>query len=367
MILAALRRYDWLTIGLVTILVAVGFSFVYSASLSLGIQRDLLLRQGIAAGAGLILLFAAMWIDYRIFKQWARPLYVVTILILVLVLFLGTEVRGTHAWFDLGFFNFQPSEFAKVVVIVVLAKYFSDNREELSLFKHLVISFVYVMIPAGLVLVEPDLGSALVIVGIWIGMVLTVGIKRWHALIFLASAIVAALVAWNFLLADYQKERITTFLAPLENCQSLSGYNVCQSYIAIGSGGTNGRGFGQGTQSQLNFLPEKHTDFIFAVIAEELGFVGVSVLLITFTALFIRIFRISQNAQDNFGLFTALGIGILFVIQSVVNLGSNMGVLPVTGVTLPFVSYGGSSIVFSLLLVGILLSVHLRHKKQRFA
>ncbi|MFH0831087.1 MAG: rod shape-determining protein RodA [Parcubacteria group bacterium] len=366
MILSALRRYDWLSIGLVTILVAVGFSFVYSASLSLGTQRDLLLRQGIAVAAGLVLLIAATRVDYHIFKQWARSFYVVALVLLVAVLFLGTEVRGTQAWFDLGFFNFQPSEFAKLVVIVVLAKYFSDNREELSLFKHILISFVYMLLPAVLVLVEPDLGSALVIVGIWVGMVLTVGLKRWQALVFLTAAVLVALVAWNFLLAGYQKERITTFLAPLENCQSLSGYNVCQSYIAIGSGGVNGRGFGQGTQSQLNFLPEKHTDFIFAVIAEELGFVGAAFLLAVFAAFYLRIFRISQKAQDNFGLFTALGIGILFVIQTVVNLGSNLGVLPVTGVTLPFVSYGGSSIMFSLLLVGILLSIHLRHKKQRF-
>lgn len=364
---SVLRRYDWYLIGLVTILVAIGFSFVYSASLSLGVQRDLLLRQGVAAGAGLILLLIATFVDYRIFKTWARSIYVLTLVLLVAVLLVGTEVRGTHAWFDLGFFNFQPSEFAKIAVIVVLAKYFSDNREELSLFKHLLISFAYVMVPAGLVLVEPDLGSALVIVGIWVGMVLTVGIKRWHALVFLTSAVVAALVAWNFLLVGYQKERITTFLAPLENCQSFSGYNVCQSYIAIGSGGMSGRGFGQGTQSQLNFLPEKHTDFIFAVIAEELGFVGSAFLLVVFGAFFLRAFRISQRAQDNFGLFMALGIGVLFVIQSVVNLGSNLGVLPVTGVTLPFVSYGGSSMVFSLMLVGVLLSIHLRQKKQRFA
>ncbi|MDZ4226355.1 MAG: rod shape-determining protein RodA [Patescibacteria group bacterium] len=365
--ISALRRYDWLLIGLVTILVAVGFSFVYSASLSLGLQRDLLLRQGIAALFGLVLLVAAMVVDYRILKTWARPLYVIAVVLLVAVLFLGTEVRGSHAWFNLGFFNFQPSEFAKVVVIVVLAKYFSDNREELSLFKHLVISFAYILLPSVLVLVEPDLGSALLIIGIWVGMVLTVGIKRWHALVFLASGILVALIAWNFLLVDYQKERITNFLAPLENCQSFSGYNVCQSYIAIGSGGMTGRGFAQGTQSQLNFLPEKHTDFIFAVIAEELGFVGSVFLLVVFGAFFLRSFWISQKAQDNFGLFVALGVGVLFVVQTIVNLGANMGVLPVTGVTLPFVSYGGSSMVFSLMLVGVLLSVHLRHKKQRFA
>jgi len=363
---AAVRRQDWILIGLVAILVAVGFSFVYSASLSLGVQRDLLLRQGVAAGAGLALLLIALRIDYRIFKTWARSIYVITLILLVAVLIFGAEVRGTHAWFDFGFFNFQPSEFAKIAVIAVLAKYFSDNREELSVFRHLLISFAYVLVPVALVLLEPDLGSALVIVGIWVGMVLTVGIKRWHALVFLTTAVLASLFAWNFLFADYQKERITTFLAPLENCQSFSGYNVCQSYIAIGSGGTTGRGFAQGTQSQLNFLPEKHTDFIFAVIAEELGFVGSAFLLVVFGAFFLRTFRISQNAQDNFGLFMALGIGILFVIQSVVNLGSNLGVLPVTGVTLPFVSYGGSSMVFSLMLVGILLSIHLRHKKQRF-
>jgi rod shape determining protein RodA len=363
---ALFSRYDWILIGLVVILVAIGFSFVYSASLSLGTQRQLLVTQGAAALVGLLGLIMAARLDYRIYRNWGRTIYVLTLIILALVLFLGDEVRGTHAWFDFGFFRLQPSEFAKIAVVLALAKYFSANREELSLFRHVLISFLYVLIPVGLVLLEPDLGSALILLATWAGMVLMVGIKRWHLLLFTGAFAVAALVGWNFLLQDYQKDRITTFLAPLENCQSLAGYNVCQSYIAIGSGGLNGRGFGQGTQSQLNFLPEKHTDFIFAVVAEELGFVGAAFLLATFAALFLRTFYISQRAQDNFGLFVALGLGIFFLVQTVVNLGSNLGVLPVTGVTLPLVSYGGSSMVASLISIGIILSVHARRKKQTF-
>lgn len=352
---------------MVVILLAIGFSFVYSASLSLDNQKQLLITQSIAAAIGIGAAILAARLDYRIYRNWARSFYVIIILALVLVLIFGTEVRGTQAWFDLGPFRLQPSEFAKLIVIFVLAKYFSDHRAELKMFRHLFISFIYVLIPVGLVLLEPDLGSALILIGIWAGMVLMVGMRRWHFMVFVGGFVVAALLAWNFLLVDYQKARVTTFLAPLENCQTLAAYNVCQSYIAIGSGGVSGRGFGQGTQSQLNFLPEKHTDFIFAVIAEELGFVGVTFLLAVFGAFLMRIFYNSQRAQDNFGLFLALGIGVLFLIQAVVNLGSNLGVLPVTGVTLPLVSYGGSSLLATLIAVGIILSVHVRQKKQRFA
>jgi len=361
-----LRRYDWLLIGLAVILLAVGYSFVYSASLSLANQQQLLITQGLAALLGLVAVIVAARLDYRIYHNWARTLYIVMLLLLVAVLIFGANIRGAQAWFDFGPVRFQPSEFAKLVVIIALAKYFSDHRAELKMFRHLFVSFIYVLIPVVLILMEPDLGSALILLGIWAGMVLMVGMRRWHFLVFVGAFVLTALLAWNFILADYQKARVTTFLAPLENCQTLAAYNVCQSYIAIGSGGVSGRGFGQGTQSQLNFLPEKHTDFIFAVVAEELGFVGATFLLGVFSAFLIRIFYVSQRAQDNFGLFLALGIGILFLIQAVVNLGSNLGLLPVTGVTLPLVSYGGSSLIMTLIAIGIVLSVHVRQKKQRF-
>lgn len=361
-----LQRYDWMLIGSTLALVALGFAFIYSASLSLDSQRQLLITQGAATLIGTLALVVTARFDYRVYKNWTRGLYLVALVLLVLVLFLGNEVRGTHAWFDLGFFRFQPSEFAKVVLILALAKYFSDHRDELYRFKHFVISFVHVLIPAGLILLEPDLGSALILLAIWAGLALTVGMKRWHLLVFAGGFVLVAVIGWKFVLADYQKDRITTFLTPLENCRSLAAYNVCQSYIAIGSGGVTGRGFGQGTQSQLNFLPEKHTDFIFAVIAEELGFVGVIFTLGFLGILVVRLLRTAQLAQDNFGLFVALGVGILVLVQSVVNIGSNLGILPVTGVTLPLVSYGGSSLVATLALIGVVFSVRARHRKQSF-
>lgn len=366
-VLSHVQRYGWLTIAATVALTLVGFAFIYSASLSLDNQRQLLLVQGAAFVVGVVALVINARIDYRTYRTWARTLYVVTLVALVAVLVLGQEVRGTHAWFDLGPIRLQPSEFAKAALIVALAKYFSDHRTELYQFKHFVISFLYVLVPVGLILLEPDLGSALILIALWAGYALTVGMRRWHLLVFAVAFTLAAIIGWQFVLKDYQKDRITTFLRPLENCQTLAGYNVCQSYIAIGSGGVTGRGFGQGTQSQLNFLPEKHTDFIFAVLAEELGFVGVSVTFGIIGALIIAIFRTSQQAADNFGLFAALGVGLLMLIQSVVNLGANLGVLPVTGVTLPLVSYGGSSLVVTLALIGLVLSVHARHKKQSFA
>jgi len=361
-----LKRYDWILIATTVALVGLGFSFIYSASLSLAAQNQLLVTQGAAALLGFAGLILAMRVDYRMYRNWTRWLYVLAVLMLVAVLFLGQDVRGSHAWFDLGFFRFQPSEFAKAVLIIVLAKYFTDNRDELYRFKHLLVSFVYVMIPVGLILLEPDLGSALLLLAIWGGLVLTVGMKKWHLLVFVSAFVLASLVAWQFVLKDYQKERVSTFLTPIENCQTVAAYNVCQSYIAIGSGGSTGRGFGQGTQSQLNFLPEKHTDFIFAVIAEELGFVGVTFTLGLIGTLLFRTFYISQHSRDNFGLFIALGVGILILAQAVVNIGSNLGVLPVTGVTLPLVSYGGSSLLSTLVLLGVVLSIHARRKKQQF-
>jgi len=361
-----LGRYGWLPAAATLALVAIGFAFIYSASLSFDNQRQLLVVQGAAAAIGTIALLINARIDYRIYRTWARTLYVITFIALVAVLFLGQEVRGTHAWFDIGPVRFQPSELAKIALVVALAKYFSDHRTELYQFKHFVVSFLYVLVPVGLILLEPDLGTAVILVALWAGFALTVGMRRWHLLAFTAAFVLAGLFAWQFVLKDYQKDRVTTFLRPLENCQSAAAYNVCQSYIAIGSGGVTGRGFGQGTQSQLNFLPEKHTDFIFAVVAEELGFVGVSVTLGILGLLLIAIFRTGQQAADNFGLFLALGVGLLLLIQSVVNLGANLGVLPVTGVTLPFVSYGGSSMVAMLAMVGLVLSIRARHKKQSF-
>ncbi len=364
--LRALQRFDWYLLALIITLVVLGISFVYSASLSLDAQRQLLLTQGAAAIIGLGGLIILSRLDYQLLHNWARILYVVTIILLLAVLILGDVTRGSRAWFDLGFFRFQPSEFAKITMVIVLAKYFSDHRKQLHEFKHLIISFIYILIPVVLVLAEPDLGSAMIILSIWLGMYLMIGIKRWHLLAFVAAFLLAGFLSWNFVLADYQKDRVATFLSPLENCQSVAAYNVCQSYIAIGSGGLTGRGFGQGTQSQLNFLPEKHTDFIFAVIAEELGFVGFIFVIALFSGLLYRIFRTSQKARDNFGLFLALGYGILIMVEMIVNLGSNLGVLPVTGVTLPLVSYGGSSLVATLILLGVVFSVHSRQKKQTF-
>ncbi len=362
-----LKRFDWPLLALIITLVILGLSFIYSASLSLDSQKQLLITQGLAAFFGLVGLFLLARLDYQLFHNWARVIYVLTIIFLLAVLIFGGETRGTRAWFDLGFFRLQPSEFAKIAIVIVLAKYFSEHRTALHEFRHLVISFIYTLIPVGLVLVEPDLGSALIMLSIWAGMYLMVGIKRWHFLIFLTGFLLTGALAWNFVLADYQKDRITTFLSPAKNCQSVAAYNVCQSYIAIGSGGVMGRGFGQGTQSQLNFLPEKHTDFIFAVIAEELGFIGFIFVVAVFGGLLFRIFRISQQARDNFGLFLALGFGILILVEMVVNMGANLGVLPVTGVTLPLVSYGGSSLVATLLSLGVVLSVYGRRKKQIFS
>ena len=352
-----LKNLDHSILIVTLILISLGLLIIFSVSygyddLDLGNFK----KQAVFAIMGIAAMLLMSFFDYRFFKNYTAILYFVGFFLLTAVLLVGNTVRGMSGWIDLGFFHFQPSELMKIILVIVLAKYFSFFSDKLFEFKKIVISGICVGAPVILVLLQPDMGSAMVMIFIWLGMLAAAGVKIRHLLaVFLIGALIFA-GSWSFLLEDYQKERLTTFLNPQADPLG-GGYNVIQAVIAVGSGGFWGKGLGHGSQSQLNFLPEKHTDFAFAVLAEEMGFVGVIFLLILFAILLFKLINISLKVQDNFGKMLASGAAVLLFSHIVINIGMNMGVMPVTGIPLPFISYGGSFLLSILIMLGIVQSV----------
>jgi len=292
-----------------------------------------------------------------------NPFYLLAITLLVVVAFFGKSSGGSQRWLDLRFFDLQPSEVAKLLVIVALARYLADHEDSLDHFRHVVVTLVQVAIPMALVARQPDLGTALVLGAIWAGMMIMAGI-RWRYLLLLAVAGVAAFpLVWERLLSEYQRERLLIFLNPGLDPLG-AGYNIIQSRISVGSGGLFGRGLDSGTQSQLHFLRVQHTDYIFSVLAEELGFVGSVIVIVLYAILIMQVLTIANNSRDTFGRLLASGIAAMIVFQVFVNIGMNVGVTPVTGITLPFISYGRSSLITLLVSVGILQSIAWRRKRE---
>jgi len=341
---------------------------------SLGIaQKDLSLfkKQLIFFLIGIFLAIFLSLLDFRAVKEssfFVFFLYLFSILILVGLFFLGSTIRGVRAWYVFGGFTFQPVEIVKIVYILLFAKYFSQRHIELYHKEHIILSAIYAFLPAGLVFLQPDFGSAAILIMIWLGMMLIAGIKRKHLLIMIAIGIVTLLIGWNFILSPYQKERITTFLQPYLNPQgtyldpSGSGYHILQSIIAVGSGGIFGKGFNAPyTQAKLGFLPENHTDFIFATTCEMFGFVGIFVLFLLFLLIFWRLLKIAFVSKDNFSKLVIGGFMILVGGGAFVNIAMNVGLLPITGVPLPFLSYGGSSIISLFMGVGIVESIKINN------
>lgn len=274
--------------------------------------------------------------------------------IVLLVLFaVGHRANGAQSWFNLGGFSLQPSEMMKLVVILVLAKYFSRRHVEIAHVKHLLVSVLYAMIPFFLVFLQPDFGSAIIIFLIWFGMTLVSGISRKHLLVVFGIGAVTFIILWAFIFEPYQKDRISAFLNPYANIQS-SGYHVRQSTIAVGSGMFFGKGVGYGTQSRLQFLPEYQTDFIFAAFAEEWGYVGAFLLLLLYGIVIWRVLRSSLLGATNFEMLFGVGVAIFLMAHITINVGMNIGLLPVTGITLPFMSYGGSHLLTEFMALGIL-------------
>jgi rod shape determining protein RodA len=363
-----LKNFDWILFGVTVFLVVIGLLIIWSTSFKatrLSGSSDVI-RQGIFAVIGIVALVVAARVDYRTWRNLTPWLYGLMIILLLIVAIFSKPILGAQRWIDFGFFQFQPSEFAKLVVTITLARFFSDNYDRLENPKYLLFSLGIIALPVGLVMRQPDLGTALVIMAIWTGMALVSRIRlRYFA--GLAALGLAALPFMVSHLQDYQKARLTVFLNPQSDPLG-AGHNVIQSTITIGSGQMFGRGLAAGSQSQLNFLPElaQHTDFVFAVLGEKMGFVGGVLLLALFAVLMWRGLRLAHQAQDRFGFFLATGIVSMLLFHVVINVGMNMGIAPVTGIPLPFVSYGGTALMVTLASIGLLESVALRRKKLQF-
>ncbi|MEA2701815.1 MAG: rod shape determining protein RodA [Candidatus Parcubacteria bacterium] len=315
-------------------------------------------RQLIFVAIGVIAYVAVAITDMRFIRRTPVIIasYVGVVGLLCLVLLVGDVVQGAKSWFDFGFFSFQPSDLAKLIVIALLAKYFSRRHMEIGYIHHIIISGVYVAAIVLLVLVQPDLGTAAILLAVWFGMVLVSGISKKHLATVFLIGLVAAAGLWFFGLHDYQRTRILAFVNPAGDIRG-SGYNAYQATVAAGSGQVLGKGIGYGTQSKLRFLPEYETDFIFAAFAEEWGFVGVTLLLALYGLLLYQLLRVSRLAATNFDALFAIGVAILFTAHIGIHAGINLGLLPVTGTTIPFMSSGGSHVLIEFIALGIVASL----------
>lgn len=330
---------------------------------SFSAQNDFFDKQIIWICVAVAVFFAASLPDYSFLRrtQILSGLYVLILFMLGLIFVFGSVVKGAQNRFNLGLFFVQPADPAKLILVAVLAKYFARRHVEIKHYRHILVSGAYALALLILVFLQPDFGSAIIIAAIWFGMVLVAGISWKHLAIIFITAAVVFTGLWHFGLKEYQKERIITFIHPLTNIQT-TGYNAYQSTVAVGSGQIFGKGIGYGTQSKLQFLPEYQTDFIFAAFAEEWGFVGVVLLIGLFTIVIVRILAISARGADNFDMLFAAGIAIYFTAQFLVHAGMDMGLLPITGTTMPFMSYGGSHLLTEYFSLGVLMSMR-RHAR----
>lgn len=352
------KRIDWIMVFFLLPILGAGLITMKSFSPSESTAASFFERQLFWIAFSLVVFFVLSSIDLRFLKRTDILIYLFlffTFLLLALFAF-GHTANGAKSWFNLGGFAFQPSDFMKLVLILILSKYFSRRHIQIADFKHIFISGLYALLPFTLIFLQPDFGGAIMIFLIWFGMILVSGISKRHLLAVFVAVAVVFLGLWLFVFKPYQKARITNFIHPLTNVRG-SGYNAYQSTIAVGSGEIFGKGVGYGTQSRLNFLPEYQTDFIFAAFAEEWGFIGAAILLLLYGLVIWRILRTALVGAGNFEMLFGMGVAIMFMAHFLVNIGMNVGLLPVTGVTLPFMSYGGSHLLTEFSALGILMSM----------
>jgi len=330
-------------------------------------------KQIIAAILGIIAAIFIQFFDYRIFKEYYQLIFGSMVIILFMTHLYGSNIGGGRRWIDIGFINFQPSEVSKIVLVLVLATIL-DRKDELDSLKDMILPFVYFLIPFVLIILENDLGTALVLLVILIAMLYVAGFNKKFLYGFFGGGfltvitLISSHIFFNTplpFLKEYQLNRLIAFINPNIDPQGI-GYNIIQSKIAIGSGRLTGKGLFEGTQNQLNFLPEKHTDFIFSVLGEEFGFIGVLIVITLFIILFWQLFNIALQAKDRYGKLVVTGIIAMFFFHVVENIGMTMGVMPITGIPLPFISYGGTSMVTSITAIGIVLNINIRKKKLHF-
>jgi len=409
-------RFDFILFSVVLGLIGMGLTLIYSATVFSGFQTVSLadspfFRQAAVAGVGIVLLLVLAAIDYEVLtyhplasmsplarrktepadvglalhhEQYSEvdrgekrlgvmatvfllvealtnPFYIVAVLLLASVPFLGKSAGGAQRWLSLGLFDVQPSELTKLLLIIAMARYMSDHEDSQQDPRHLLVTLVQVAIPVVLVARQPDLGTALTLCAVWLGMTVMSGVSWRYLLTMGIAAALSAPVVWSRLLNDYQRERLVIFLDPQRDPLG-AGYNIIQSRISVGAGGLLGRGLNSGTQSQLHFLRIQHTDYIFSVLGEELGFIGGAVLIGLYAILLLQALTIASGARDTFGRLIGSGIVCMLLFQIFVNIGMNIGLSPVTGIPLPFISYGRSSLLTILLSIGILESIAIRRR-----
>ena len=345
-------------------IILIGLLAIYSASNG---SNNYVKKQAFFFITGLGLAFIISFITSETISKFAGKIYGFTIFLLILVLVFGSRIKGAQRWIDFGFIQLQPSEIAKIALIMCLAVYLVARINDIKSFKIFLGSFIYILFPLFLIFKQPDLGTSLAIVAIWISMNFIMGTSGKNILIFFLFVTLTAGVAWTVpnILKPYQKERIITFIDPNKDPLG-SGYHVSQSKIAIGSGGIYGKGFLKGTQKKLEFIPEQHTDFAFTVIGEEFGMVGCLVVIVLYGVLILRLVQIMLVSEDLIGRAMIAGITGLFIFHIFVNIGMTVGIMPVTGLPLPFISYGGTALWTSLIAIGIAEGVAMRRHKITF-
>ncbi len=347
------KRVDWILLLSAVFITLLGVSVMSGFSEN----NTFATRQVIWLVLSVFVYMVALNLNFDFLKNGRLLLVLFTLisLALLMVFVLGEVVKGAQSRFYLFGLAFQPADPAKLILIAILAKYFSKRHIEIAHIKHIIISAFYAGVLFVLVAMQPDLGSALILVSIWFFMTLLSGMSKKHLAVLFSGGALLSLLSWFFLLKDYQKDRILVFLDPLKDLQG-AGYNAYQSLVAVGSGGITGKGIGMGTQSKLHFLPEFQTDFIFAAFAEEWGFIGILLLFALFTVVFYKIVSIAAHSKSNFVKLFAIGVFAYMMTHFIVNVGMNLGLMPITGITVPFLSYGGSHLITEFLALGILNS-----------
>jgi rod shape determining protein RodA len=357
-----LKNLDWILIAAAVLLVGIGLLSLHSSSLG---REDFsnFNKQIIFFGLGFFSMIGLSFFDWRSLRD--NPyliliLYLLCAAALIGLFFFAPEIREVQRWYKIGPLTVDPVEFTKLVLIILLAKYFSTRHVEMYQIRHILISALYVLIPVALVFFQPDLGQVIILLLLWVGILIVSGISFKRFLILLFCFLLIFIMAWSLALKDYQKTRVLSFIQPQLSDPLAIGWSQRQARVAIGAGGVFGQGLGSGSQTQYGFLPEPQTDFIFAAIAEETGLIGVAVLFFLFSILIWRIFKIALLAQTNFARLFASGFTILLISQIFIHIGMNVEILPIIGIPLPLISYGGSSLIATFLGIGILQSIKIR-------
>ena len=351
------RNIDWVLIGLLILNTLVGIAVIYSSSHYL--PGNYHLKQILWMVVSLIALIAFLYLDYNVLVTYSLYFYVICLVILALILVFGRLIAGTKSWIRFEFFQIQPSEITKIALILLLAKVFADFKSRSVPRREGFLSAVLVFIPVSLIALQPDLGTALSLLPILLGSFILAGMSKRTLIMLLVSALIVGALGYGFFLKDYQRERITTLVFPEEDPLG-SGYHILQSKIAVGSGGLLGKGYLKGSQSQLRFLPARHTDFIFAVVGEELGFLGVVFISTLYFLLLARLFQSVNLSRDRTGVYIIFMVAVMITCQFFINVFMTIGFFPIAGIPLPLLSYGGSSLLTNYLAISLVLNVKMR-------